>query len=731
MHVRVSQITRSGKTYKYAQLVESYRREHDGMPAHRVIANLGDPESPQVANMRAALVAARQGKRLVAATLPQQPPRRPTANLRYLDLAVLRSLWQHWQLDELLTDLVGLGERDVPLSAMICALAIQRCADPGSKLFATRWVPRTALPEILGFAPSSFNNTRVHRALDAVEECTEGLQAKLTARYLERERTFATLFVDVTDTWFVGHGPALAQHAKTKEGRLERKIGIVLLCNERGFPLRWDVVAGRTSDLESIGTMLRSVASLRWTESVPVVCDRAMGHTAQLRQMLDAKLHFVTALTSTEFEAYVPSMPWAFSAQLELPAHTTDDASFRREAESLARERAIAAGLRLVEDNLLVQDLGIVVRVGDEAAPSPGEPSSAPLDVTIEAMRHCREIEAALASGCARSAATAGGARGLSKGLTKKYRMLRALPDDVQRQILDGKAVGRSLAELLRIAKLRDAQAQRQAFAELLALASSTAPRRPQPHPANAAPSEETPARVRAVVYFNPQRFVDQRLHARAQLERIDNFVAGLNAALASPRSRMKPAQILAAVDRELRKDDLLDCFDSRLETHDVAGRSHYRVTLARQPQPWSRRRSTDGFSVVVAHPDVKLDGAALCHLYRAKDTVEKDFQIIKGLVELRPIHHRDEAKVRAHVTICMLALLLERTLEQRLDGLHSAATALELLQPTHLNYYAAQHGPSAYLLTETTDEQDVILRRLGLRDLTVDEKLLEQITPR
>jgi len=46
-----------------------------------------------------------------------------------------------------------------------------------------------------------------------------------------------------------------------------------------------------------------------------------------------------------------------------------------------------------------------------------------------------------------------------------------------------------------------------------------------------------------------------------------------------------------------------------------------------------------------------------LCRTYRAKDAVETDFQVIKSLIKLRPVRHRTDAKVRAHVTLCMLAL--------------------------------------------------------------------------
>src|SRR5690606_40314332 len=74
-----------------------------------------------------------------------------------------------------------------------------------------------------------------------------------------------------------------------------------------------------------------------------------------------------------------------------------------------------------------------------------------------------------------------------------------------------------------------------------------------------------------------------------------------------------------------------------------------------------------DGFTVLVGHPDLPHAPQELCALYRAKQAVEVDFHVIKSAVKLRPVRHRTTCKVRAHVTLCMLALLLYRTLAQRL----------------------------------------------------------------
>ena len=81
----------------------------------------------------------------------------------------------------------------------------------------------------------------------------------------------------------------------------------------------------------------------------------------------------------------------------------------------------------------------------------------------------------------------------------------------------------------------------------------------------------------------------------------------------------------------------------------------------------WTRRRRFDGFSLIVAHPAIDLSAAKIARLYREKNAIEFDFRTIKSQIELRPIRHFTDCKVTAHVTICMLALALERHLQQKL----------------------------------------------------------------
>jgi hypothetical protein len=721
MYLRFSTTVRNGKTYRYAQLVESYRRESDGTPTQRVLASLGDRSDIELDNLRAALAASRAGKRVFAHDKAAPRNRAEVAvpvleeSLRYLDVAALLELARSSGLLALLEEVMPRGQADVPEADVVAALAIQRCIDPGSKLFATQWYPRSALPELQAIAPAVFNNSRVHRALDALDRATSELMSRLPRVVGDLDGAFATFFLDATDAWFVGKGPTTAALGKTKEGLLRRKIGIVLLCNQSGFPLRWEVVGGTKNDSKSFIDMLRSVAGLHWVSDAPVVVDRAMGKTENIRQLVATKMRFVTAATVTEFPTYAPGL------------HVDGFASIEVSEEAVAREAAVAAalaaGLAHVSANLYVTDLGTIELPGGErASDEEDRPEGTRLS---DVMKTAQSLLALVGDGLSHRAA--GRRLGLKEGVTAKYMRLRHLEPGVANDVCNGLADGLTLADLRRIAQLPPSEQRRQ-FDELLAL-----PRRRPPRlgvsPTSPMPQNDPAPRVRVVAFFNPDRFVEKRKGAQKRLDEIAAFVKRSNENLAAGRSHLARDRLVAAADRFLRKYELVDAFDISVHTRNVAGVSRLQLSITLRTEEWARRRRYDGWSVLVAHANVPQSAADLCRLYRSKDIVEKDFQTIKGLVELRPIRHRTDAKVRAHVAVCMLSLFLERVLATKLKTI-SADAALNQLEPCKLVRYTLA-GTTAYGLTALTAGARRIVDALGIRPL-IDQALLnDKLRPR
>jgi len=732
--LRVQTVTSRGHTYRYAVLVQSYRAKN-GKPTNRVVANLGQLSDREIENYRTTLEASRTGARVVI--LPRAGEDadwgiRVRANLQYLDVAVGLAMWDYWKLSELFNRLLPRGAEAVNPSAVIASLTLQRCLAPGSKFYAQRWFPRTALPELLPMDPVHFNNTRLHRVLKELDRVDGALQEELPARYQQRG-VFATLFLDVTDTWFEGRGCDLAQRDRTKEGFRNRyKVGIVLACDQRGYPLRWKVVGGKLRDPQCLSQMVDTLCQLPWVGDAPVVCDRGMGRASLVAKLLNSGLRFLTATTRSEYESYTDAIPHQPLADF----HPEGSALTKNDDMVEAGRRVEAAGLQRVEDRLYVLDLGVRERTlvfelpARTEAPGTWDPEELAGGAAIVA--RARRYRAMLDAKEVATQAELSRREGLTRArLTQIMNTLR-LDEVLQEQVMAGD-FGHVPEHFLRaVVRLRSGEAQRRLLVEhaqtaRAAVGSDTGPRRML--------TGKCTASLRLVVYFNPEMFVDQRVMDAHRREVIAEFVETLNRRLRNWKGGVRRQESIAAeVMGRLAQDNLMDAYRLRLETERHGDREVPQVYLDFDPEEWARRRRYDGFVLLVGHPDLPHSAEDLVRLYREKDKVEKDFGTIKSVVKLRPVYHHTDPKVRAHVTICMLALLLERTLEHRLARSPQPMTApacFEELRTCHLNVLSTDpDAPPTYTVTDATQEQLAILRSLRLLALVDDKEVAATIQP-
>jgi hypothetical protein len=85
------------------------------------------------------------------------------------------------------------------------------------------------------------------------------------------------------------------------------------------------------------------------------------------------------------------------------------------------------------------------------------------------------------------------------------------------------------------------------------------------------------------------------------------------------------------------------------------------RLTIERKQDQIDAEAALDGFYVLrTPLPASQLDGPAVVTAYKNLKYVERDFRHIKSDdLDLRPVYHRLEERVKAHVLICMLACYL------------------------------------------------------------------------
>lgn len=713
MHVRVNKVRKGEKTYRYVQLVESYRRP-DGMPATRVVASLGDLDEDQTETVRVFATALGRHVRLL---LPEDAPPsndvvvRVERNLEYLPLAVLLDVWERSGLAALVRRTLKDPDRDVPTADVIAALVLHRSVAAGSKAAAVRWFPETALPELFGWAPDKFNNSRLHRALEALESADTMLQDELPGVLREKYGAFTTLLIDATDTWFEGRGPEMASLGRIKDGTYRLKILVVVTCDARGLPVRWKTYEGSKSEVHALQEMAAEVAARPWVQEAPLIVDRALGNQVSIEQLAQSGRKYLVAVPESEIPAWMPGFE-----------------GFGLDVDPGGGEIAAARlGFRRIDERTYVTEGAVSKLQGAEPDSAPTVEDPSPAQEPARGVGRNADVLESIARTAHLTGRAAAASLGWSTSQVAKVRKLLALPDDVRGRISRGEAAASPLVDLVALLGLADADATRAAF-DRLALVGGE-PRRER-RPAAISPTPAAPQRLpfgRPVLYFNPEMFDDQRTKAAALLVEVRQEIGELNGRLAKRPCNADTARLRA--DRILRHHGVATLFAIDVEEADRTPT----IALSFNENVWAKRRRFDGCCLLVGHLD--LDGPAehLIALYRSRNSIEEAFRTMKSVVELRPVHHRTDHKVRAHVSLCALALLLRRLLALHLveAGVDvSESTALELFAACHLNRVSTG-GKQHHTVTSVDHETRTLVEKLGRPDLIRDENVLARIVCR
>jgi len=110
---------------------------------------------------------------------------------------------------------------------------------------------------------------------------------------------------------------------------------------------------------------------------------------------------------------------------------------------------------------------------------------------------------------------------------------------------------------------------------------------------------------------------------------------------------------------------------------------------------------------------DPSLTAEDIAAGYKQLLEVERGWRDIKTHLDLRPVNHRKEERIRAHVLLCWLALLLIRIAENEIPT-HTWRRLREELQTLHVGEFTGNAG-HVHQLTELTTAQRDILRALQI----------------
>lgn len=209
------------------------------------------------------------------------------------------------------------------------------------------------------------------------------------------------------------------------------------------------------------------------------------------------------------------------------------------------------------------------------------------------------------------------------------------------------------------------------------------------------------------VVYSAFKARHDQEVRAR----RLHRALAELHALQArAAKDELKPARITELVTKILVRHKCARFFACS------AGYGELSFHLRREE--YQEQRRFDGvFVLETNHPTMSTEEVVAS--YRQLAEVERTFRVLKQVVKLRPMYHRRQRRVEAHVFICFLALLLGKLIQQRLAqaGLTmSVDHALRVLAELQAIESEWEERATVVRRTRPSAEVERILAALGIK---------------
>lgn len=131
-----------------------------------------------------------------------------------------------------------------------------------------------------------------------------------------------------------------------------------------------------------------------------------------------------------------------------------------------------------------------------------------------------------------------------------------------------------------------------------------------------------------------------------------------------------------------------------------------------------------DGTFVIQTN-EKKYEDEKLIKIYKNLNKVENAFRIIKHDLDIRPMYHWKEQRVKGHVYVCVIAYFLIQAVEYiaKQASLNSTArTILQKLQSIHLLSIELPDGKSKYSVTAIEKELKEILNIYKIRKIEIPD---------
>jgi transposase len=214
---------------------------------------------------------------------------------------------------------------------------------------------------------------------------------------------------------------------------------------------------------------------------------------------------------------------------------------------------------------------------------------------------------------------------------------------------------------------------------------------------------------ARFVLAFSPKIAAESRMLRHKRLEKADTWLKPVLEKLSKPSGRGRKATPQGTYDRI--RDYLRDRTILKLYHLELCGD---RLTIRKNRKALNWEDRIDGM-LLLETTNMTTPASEIIKYYKGLAEIERGWRCLKSNLELRPVYHWTERRIRAHIFLCVISLQLERWMRNKLKNI-SVSKAMQSLRQIKLG--ELQLGDKTLLMpTRLTWEQRDILNKLEIAE--------------
>lgn len=221
---------------------------------------------------------------------------------RYFDVLALNSLWKIFKLDKVFDSSIANNQK-VSTEGVARILTINRLLQPSAKIKTIEWLKSTLLARIIGIDEDAYERNKIFRELAEIHKHKLALEKAFWEFSQKQNGKYDAYYFDGSTSWFEGERCPLADADLEKtRGFFPKVVGLMLITDNHGFPVAWEVVNGHTKDTTEFKNFVKRIAEDFGIKDITYCFDRGVASATNFDLIEEASSKFISAIRDNQIK---------------------------------------------------------------------------------------------------------------------------------------------------------------------------------------------------------------------------------------------------------------------------------------------------------------------------------------------------------------------------------------------------------------------------------------------